>query len=343
MSAEQRQLDHHPTRVFSGVQPTGGLTLGNYLGALKRWGQLQAEHDCIYCVVDLHSISMPKDPAILARDTRTVAAGILASGVDAQRSILFVQSAVRAHTELAWILNCVARMGWVERMTQFKDKAGKDKERASVGLFTYPVLQAADILAYKATHVPVGEDQKQHLELSRDIAQKFNNDFGVPGFFPLPEPLIQARGARIMSLRDGTKKMSKSDPSDMSRIELMDDADTIRRKISKAKTDMHPVPESVEGLDGRHEAANLVGMYAALAEVDTAAVLAEYGGKGFSVFKPALAELLVEKLTPVASEMRRILADPAALDAMLRLGGQRAASIAEPIMDEVRRAVGFWR
>ena len=340
---QQQQTAPHPQLIFSGVQPTGGLTLGNYLGALKRWGQLATQHRCIYCVVDLHSISMPKDPATLARDTRTVAAGILASGVDAQRSIVFVQSAVRAHTELAWIMNCVARMGWVERMTQFKDKAGKDKERASVGLFTYPVLQAADILAYKATHVPVGEDQKQHLELSRDIAQKFNNDFGVPGFFPLPEPLIQARGARIMSLRDGTKKMSKSDPSDMSRIELLDDADTIRRKIAKAKTDLHPLPENADGFEGRPEAASLVGMYAALAEIDTAAVLAEFGGKGFSAFKPALAELLVEKLAPVASEMRRWIADPATLDATLRSGAQRAAAIAEPIMDEVRRVVGFWR
>jgi tryptophanyl-tRNA synthetase len=340
---DERAPQRHPELIFSGVQPTGELTLGNYLGALKPWGRLQAERSCIYCVVDLHSISMPKDPATLAQDTRTVAAGILAAGVDAQRSILFVQSSVRAHAELAWILNCVARMGWVERMTQFKDKAGQDKERASVGLFTYPVLQAADILAYKATHVPVGEDQKQHLELSRDIAQKFNNDFGAPEFFPLPEPLIQTRGARIMSLRDGTKKMSKSDPSDMSRIGLMDDADTIRRKISKAKTDLHPVPESAEGLQGRPEAANLVGIYAALAQIDTAAVLVEFGGKGFSAFKPALAELLVENLAPVAAEMRRLLADPATLDATLRLGTQRAAAIAEPILDEVRRVVGFWR
>lgn len=343
MSDEQRHTESHPELVFSGVQPTGGLTLGNYLGALRPWGQLQAQHRCIYCVVDLHSISMPKDPATLARDTRTVAAGILASGVDARRSILFVQSAVRAHTELAWILNCVARMGWVERMTQFKDKAGKDKERASVGLFTYPVLQAADILAYKATHVPVGEDQKQHLELSRDIAQKFNNDFGAPNFFPLPEPLIQARGARIMSLRDGTKKMSKSDPSEMSRIELMDDADAIRRKIAKAKTDLHPVPDSMEGLQDRPEAANLIGMYAALAEIDTSAVLSQFGGSGFSTFKPALAELLVDKLAPVASEMRRLLADPATLDSMLRSGAEQAAAIAEPVMTEVRRVVGFWR
>ena len=341
--SDEQQPARHSQLIFSGVQPTGGLTLGNYLGALKRWGQLQTDNRCIYCVVDLHAISIPRDPASLARDTRTVAAGILASGVDAQCSILFVQSAVRAHTELTWILNCVARMGWVERMTQFKDKAGKDKERASVGLFTYPVLQAADILAYKATHVPVGEDQKQHLELSRDIAQKFNNDFGVPGFFPLPEPLIQKQGARIMSLRDGTKKMSKSDSSDMSRIELMDDADTIRRKIAKAKTDLYPLPENLGGLEGRPEGANLVGMYAALAEIDAAAVLAEFGGKGFSTFKSALAELLIAKLAPVAAEMRRLISDPATLDAVLAEGARRAAAIADPVMDEVRRIVGFWR
>jgi tryptophanyl-tRNA synthetase len=296
----------------------------------------------MYCVVDLHSISMPQDPATLAINTRTVAAGIIAAGVDPVRSILFVQSYVREHTELAWILDCVARMGWLERMTQFKDKAGKDKERASVGLFAYPVLQAADILLYKATHVPVGEDQKQHLELARDIAQKFNNDFGAPGFFPQPEPLIEGPGARIMSLRDGTRKMSKSDPSDMSRIELLDDADAIRRKISKAKTDLHPLPGEVAGLEGRPEAANLVGIYSALAAVPAAKVLEEFGGKGFSAFKPALADLIVTELAPVSAQMRRLLNDPAMLDSALRAGGDRARATGAVVMEEVRRIVGFW-
>lgn len=343
MSEEAQPAAHHPPLIFSGVQPTGGLTLGNYLGALRRWGQMQSEKRSIYCVVDLHSITVPQDPATLAQNSRTVAAGIIASGVDASRGILFVQSAVRAHTELTWILSCTARMGWVERMTQFKDKAGKDQQRASVGLFTYPVLMAADILVYKATHVPVGEDQKQHLELARDVAQKFNTDYGVPGFFPLPEPVIHGPGARIMSLRDGTKKMSKSDPSDMSRINLTDDADSIVKKISKAKTDLHPLPDTVEGLEGRPEAANLVGIYAAISDTTSAAVLAEFGGKGFSAFKPALAERIVDRLGPVASEMRRLTSDPAGLDALLRDGAERAAAIANPIVEEVRRVVGFWR
>lgn len=333
----------HPPLVFSGAQPTGSLTLGNYLGALKRWATLQAEYQCIYCVVDLHSISIPQDPATLAASSRTVAAGIVASGVDPRRSIVFVQSAVREHTELAWILNCTARMGWVERMTQFKDKAGQDKERASVGLFAYPVLQAADILLYKATHVPVGEDQKQHLELARDIAQKFNNDFRAPGFFPLPVPLIEGPGTRIMSLRDGTKKMSKSDTSEMSRIELTDDADTIRKKIAKAKTDSMPVPHEVQGLEGRPEAANLVGIYSALTGVTAVTVLNEFGGQGFSPFKIALAERIVEALAPVTAEMRRLLKDPASLDQVLRLGAERAGETATTVMAEVRRVVGFWR
>lgn len=336
-----------PQRVFSGVQPTGGLHLGNYLGAIKKFVALQAAYDCIYCVVDLHAITVPQDPAALVRNTREVAAAFLAAGVDPRRSIVFVQSAVPAHTELAWIFNCTARLGWLERMTQFKDKAGKDKERAAVGLFAYPVLQAADILAYKATHVPVGEDQKQHLELSRDIAQKFNNDFNAPAFFPLPEPLIQGPnndgvGARIMSLRDGTKKMSKSDPSDMTRINLTDDADAIAQKLKKATTDPHPLPETVEGLAGRPEVENLVGIYAALAEISKEQVLAEFGGKGFGTFKPALAELAAGKLAPIAAELRRLTEDIAHLDAILRDGAARANAIATPILREVRALVGFW-
>ncbi len=332
-----------PQRVFSGMQPTNGLHLGNYLGALQKWVKLQEQYECIYCVVDLHAITADADPATLASRTREVAAAYIAAGVDAQRSIVFVQSAVREHSELAWVFNCVARMGWLERMTQFKDKAGKHAERMSVGLFDYPVLQAADILVYKATHVPVGEDQKQHLELSRDIAQKFNNDFGAPGFFPLPEPLIQGPGARIMSLRDGTKKMSKSDPSDMTRINMTDDADAILQKVKKATTDPNPLPETAEGLKGRAEVENLVGIFAAVTERSVEDVLKEFGGKGFGVFKPALAETLAAKLSPIAAEMRRLNADPAALDAILKDGADRARAIAEPIMAEVRERVGFWR
>jgi len=332
-----------PQRVFSGMQPTNGLHLGNYLGALQKWVKLQDSFECIYCVVDLHAITTGPDPKNLASRCREVAAAYVAAGVDPKRSIIFVQSAVREHSELAWIFNCVARMGWVERMTQFKDKAGKDAQRSSVGLFDYPVLQAADILLYKATHVPVGEDQKQHLELSRDIAQKFNNDHDAPNFFPLPEPLIQGPGARIMSLRDGTKKMSKSDPSDFSRINMTDDADTILQKIKKATTDAHPVPESKEGLAGRAEVENLVGIYAAISDRTVEDVLAEFGGKGFGVFKPALAEVLASKLGPIAAEMRRLNADTAALDAILKDGAEKARAMAEPIMAEVRDVVGLWR
>jgi tryptophanyl-tRNA synthetase len=332
-----------PRRVFSGMQPTGGLHLGNYLGALVKFVRLQeTESECLYCIVDLHALTVEHDPKTLAQQCREVAAAYIAAGIDPKKSIVFVQSAVQAHAELAWIFNCVARMGWLERMTQWKDKAGKNSERMSVGLFDYPVLQAADILAYKGTHVPVGEDQKQHLELSRDIAAKFNNDFSVPGFFPLPEPLIQGPGARIMSLRDGSKKMSKSDPSDQSRINLADDADAIANKIKRATTDPQPLPESVEGLAGRPEVENLVGIYAALAGVDAATVLAEWGGKGFGAFKPALAELAIAKLAPIAAEMRRLIADPAAIDAILRDGAERAAAIAAPVMADVRKTVGLW-
>jgi len=333
-----------PQRVFSGMQPTNGLHLGNYLGALVKFVALQQRFEaCLYCVVDQHAITVDHDPKQLAANSRDVAAAYLAAGVDPKRSIIFVQSAVREHTELAWVFNCVARMGWVERMTQFKDKAGKHEERMSVGLFDYPVLMAADILLYKATHVPVGDDQKQHLELSRDIAQKFNNDFGVGNFFPLPEPLIQGPGARIMSLRDAAKKMSKSDPSDMSRINMDDDADTIVQKIKKATTDPNPLPETAEGLKGRPEVENLVGIYAATSGRSVDQVLAEFGGKGFGLFKPALAELLAAKLAPIAAEMRRYNGDPAALDAILKDGAERAGAIAAPVMAEVRDLVGFWR
>jgi len=325
------------------MQPTNGLHLGNYLGALQKFVRLQDQYECIYCIVDLHAITTGPDPKNLASRCREVAAAYVAAGVDPKRSTIFIQSGVREHSELAWIFNCVARMGWLERMTQFKDKAGKHAERMSVGLFDYPVLQAADILLYKATHVPVGEDQKQHLELSRDIAQKFNNDYNAPGFFPLPEPLIQGPGARIMSLRDGTKKMSKSDPSDMTRINLTDDADAIMSKIKKATTDPLPLPESKEGLAGRLEVENLVGIFAAVTERSTDDVLAEFGGKGFGVFKPALAETLAAKLAPIAGEMRRLTADTAALDAILKDGAEKARAVAQPIMAEVRDVVGLWR
>ena len=331
-----------PKRVFSGMQPTNGLHLGNYLGALKNWVALQTSHDCIFCVVDLHAITAGPDPKEIAAKSREVAAAYIAAGVDPRKSIVFVQSAVREHTELAWVFNCVARMGWVERMTQFKDKAGQHEERMSVGLFNYPVLQAADILLYKGTHVPVGEDQKQHLELSRDIAQKFNHDYQARGFFPLPAPLIQGPGARIMSLRDGSRKMSKSDPADASRINMVDDGDTIMQKIKRATTDPNPLPESAEGLKGRAEVENLVGIYSAASGRSVDDVLKEFGGKGFGVFKPALADLLAQQLLPIASEMRRLNADPAALDAILKDGADKARAIAQPIMAEVRSIVGFW-
>jgi tryptophanyl-tRNA synthetase len=332
-----------PQRVFSGVQPSGSLHLGNYLGALVKFVAMQETHDCIFCVVDLHAITVPQDPKLLAAQTREIASAYLAAGIDPQKSIVFAQSSVSAHAELGWILNCVARMGWLERMTQFKDKSGKDRERVSVGLFDYPVLQAADILAYKATHVPTGEDQKQHLELSRDIAERFNRDFNAPGFFPLPEPLTTGAGARIMSLKDGSKKMSKSDPSDASRINLLDTADDIARKIKRATTDPEVLPSEVKGLEGRNEAANLVGIYAVLAGKTEQGVLDEFGGKGFGVFKPALADLAVTKLGPVADTMRRLMNDPAEVDRVLRSGAERANAIAQPIMEDVRRTVGFWR
>ncbi len=332
-----------PERVFSGIQPTGSLHLGNYLGALKKFVDLQDTHDCVFCVVDLHAITMPVEKGVLADQTRQIAAAFMACGIDPAKSVMYAQSSVPAHVELAWIFNCVARMGWVERMTQFKDKAGKDSERASVGLFTYPVLQAADILAYKATHVPVGEDQKQHLELSRDIADRFNREYDVPGFFPLPEPLIKGPGARIMSLKDGTKKMSKSDPSDLSRINLVDDSDTIARKIRKATTDAGVIPETAEELKGRPEVENLVGIFAALTGRGVESILGEFAGQGFGAFKPALADVTVAHLAPITARYRDILADPAEIDRTLARGAQQANAIAAPIMDDVRRVVGFWR
>ncbi len=334
----------HPVRVFSGVQPSGALHLGNYLGALVKFVAMQDDYPCVFCVVDLHAITVPQDPKLLGAQTREIAAAYLAAGIDPKRSIVFAQSAVREHSELAWMLNCVARMGWLERMTQFKDKAsGKDAENISVGLFDYPVLMAADILLYKATHVPTGEDQKQHLELTRDIAARFNRDFNAPDFFPIPAPLTTGPGARVMSLKDGSKKMSKSDPSDASRINLLDTADEIAKKIKRATTDPNPLAEAEEGLKDRPEAANLVGIYAALAGQSVEQVLKEFGGKGFGVFKPALADLALAKLGPVANEMRRLMADPAEIDRVLKDGADRARAIAGPVMDEVREAVGFWR
>ncbi|MEM0943448.1 MAG: tryptophan--tRNA ligase [Pseudomonadota bacterium] len=334
----------HTPRVFSGVQPTGSLTLGNYLGALKRFVELQdSEMETIYCVVDLHAITTWQDPAELTEATRSVTAAFLACGLDPTRSILFNQSQVPAHAGLGWIFNCVVRLGWLNRMTQFKDKAGKNRENASAGLYVYPALMAADILVYRGTHVPVGEDQKQHLELARDIATKFNNDFGVEDFFPLPEPLIGGPAPRVMSLRDGTKKMSKSDPSDMSRINLTDDADAISGKIRKARTDPEPLPETVEALDGRPEARNLVGIYAALAGRSAEDVVSEFAGQGFGAFKPALADLAVSHLEPITAEMSRLLADPAEIDRILGDGAERAAAIAEPILAEAMARVGFLR
>src|ERR1700728_944572 len=335
-------------RVFSGVQPTGNLHLGNYLGAIKRFVELQNRYDCIYCVVDLHAITVWQDPAELPRAIREVTAAFIAAGIDPAKHIIFNQSQVG---ELAWVLNCVARLGWLNRMTQFKEKAGKDRENASVGLYAYPALMAADILVYRATHVPVGEDQKQHLELSRAIAQKFNNDFAHSihehgygeAFFPLPEPLITGEATRVMSLRDGSKKMSKSDASDYSRINLTDDADAIAQKIRKAKTDPEPLPSEEAGLKGRPEADNLVGIYAALADTTRADVLSQFGSAQFSAFKTALVDLSVAKLGPIATEMQRLLRDPVMIDAILADGSARARKIAGETMKAVKDIVGFVR
>ncbi len=338
-------------RVFSGVQPTGNLHLGNYLGAITKFVALQERYDCIYCVVDLHAITVWQDPLELPKATREVTAAFIACGIDPKRHIVFNQSQVAEHAELAWIFNCVARMGWLNRMTQFKEKAGKDRENASVGLFVYPNLMAADILVYRATHVPVGEDQKQHLELARDIAQKFNNDFAdsirAHGhgnvFFPQPEPLIQGPATRVMSLRDGTKKMSKSEPSDYSRINLTDDADAIAQKIRKAKTDPEPLPSEEKGLETRPEADNLVGIYAALKGTSKTEVLREFGGGQFSTFKSALIDLAVARLGPIGAEMKRLGRDPAYIDSVLADGAQRAQVIAAETMKAVKDIVGFVR
>ena len=336
----------HKPLVLSGMQPTNTLHLGNYLGALKNWVKMQEEMPCLFCVVDMHAITADAGygkPEELARATREVTAAYIAAGVDPRRTPIFNQGQVPEHGELAWVLNCVARLGWMDRMTQFKEKSGKHKERASVGLYTYPVLMAADILIYKATHVPVGEDQKQHLELARDIAQKFNNDYNAPDFFPQPEPVIMGTATRVMSLRDGTKKMSKSDESDASRINLTDDADAIAGKIKRAKTDPLPLPASKDELKDRPEAENLLNIYAALADQDRDAVMREFAGQQFSGFKTALADLTVSKLEPINKEMRRLLGDPAEIDRILKSGAQSARAIATPVMDEVKKRVGFIR
>ncbi len=328
-------------RVFSGVQPTGALTLGNYLGALKRFVDMQNEdYETIYCIVDLHAITVWQDPKTLRDQVREIAASYLASGLDPAKSIIFNQAAVEEHAQLAWVFNCVARMGWMQRMTQFKDKAGKNAQNASVGLFTYPALMAADILLYHATHVPVGDDQKQHLELTRDIATKFNHDFGQD-FFPIAEPVIGGPAARVMSLRDGSKKMSKSDPSDLSRINMADDADTIAQKIRKAKTDPQALPSEEVGLEGRAEARNLVAIYAALADESVEKVLTEVGGKQFSEFKPMLVERAVEKLSPISAEMRRLMDDKTEIDKVLEGGAKRARAIAAPILKRTYEIVGL--
>ena len=328
------------SRIFSGVQPTGNLHLGNYLGAIRNWVRLQKDFDCVYCIVDLHAITVWQDPKALRAATREVAAGLIAAGIDPRRHILFNQSQVAGHAELAWIFNCVARIGWLNRMTQFKEKAGKNRENASAGLYVYPNLMAADILLYKATHVPVGEDQKQHLELARDIAQKFNNDFGVD-FFPLTEPLILGPATRVMSLREGSRKMSKSDESDQTRINMTDDADTIVQKIRRAKTDPDLLPGAPSGLEGRPEAANLMGIFSALSDTPIEEICRRFEGKQFSEFKQQLADLAVATLVPIQDEMRRLMSDPAEVDRVLHDGAERARAIGEPILREIHDIVGF--
>ncbi len=330
-------------RVFSGIQPSGNLTLGNYLGAVRRFVEMQNSGiETIYCMVDLHAITVWQDPTDLRRHTRELAAAYLACGLDPQKSILFNQSQVPAHAQLGWVLNCVTRLGWMNRMTQFKDKAGKNAEKMSLGLYAYPSLMAADILAYKATHIPVGEDQKQHVELTRDIAAKFNHDFKVD-FFPEPEPIIDGAGTRVMSLRDGTKKMSKSDPSDLSRINMMDDADTIAKKIRKAKTDPEPLPDNLDDLADRPEARNLINIYAGISGQTPADVITQVAGQQFGQFKPLLADLAVAHLSPIADEMRRLMGDVSEIDRILGDGANRAAEIAEPILAEAYDIVGFVR
>ena len=339
-SSERRQFT---PRVFSGIQPSGGLTLGNYLGAIKRFVAMQQSGiETLYCMVDLHAITIWQDPQTLRHNTRELAAGYIAAGLDPAKSILFNQSQVPEHAQLGWVFNCVARMGWMKRMTQFKDKAGKNTENASLGLFGYPTLMAADILAYHATHVPVGEDQKQHLELTRDIASKFNHDYGVD-FFPITEPVIEGVATRVMSLRDGSKKMSKSDPSDMSRINMTDNAEAIAKKIRKAKTDPDGLPSEAAGLESRPEARNLVNIYAALADSSVEAVLEHAGGKQFSEFKPMLVDLAVERLAPISSEMAKLMLDPSSIDQVLQNGAGRAREIATPILAKTYDIVGMLR
>ncbi len=341
MSEAVQTSSQFTQRVFSGIQPSGGLTLGNYLGAMKRFVDMQAQdYETTYCMVDLHAITVWQDPAKLRHATRELCAGFIAAGIDPEQSILFNQSQVPEHAQLGWIFNCVARMGWMQRMTQFKDKAGKNAQNASLGLFAYPALMAADILIHHATHVPVGEDQKQHLELTRDIAAKFNHDYGVD-FFPITEPVIEGAATRVMSLRDGSKKMSKSDPSDASRINMTDDAETIAKKIRKAKTDPEALPSEADGLEGRPEARNLVNIYAALADMSVDDVLRDVGGKQFSEFKPILADLAVEKLAPISGEMARLTQESAEIDRILARGAERAREVAAPILKKTYEIVGM--
>ena len=338
------QLDGEKKRIFSGVQPTGNLHLGNYLGAIKNWVNLQNDISSIFSIVDLHAITVPQEPLKLKSSTHEVAAAIIASGIDIDKSILFNQSMVKEHSELAWILNCVCRIGWLNRMTQFKEKAGKNKENATVGLYGYPVLMAADILLYKSTHVPVGDDQKQHIELARDIASSFNNMFtsdNEEDFFTLPEPQIIGEAKRVMSLRDGTKKMSKSDASDASRINLTDTKEEISNKIKKAKTDPHPLPSTLQELKDRPEAHNLLSIYSSLSDQTLEKVLKEFSGKGFSYFKPKLIDLAVETLNPISLEMRNLLKDTNQIDKILKNGAQKAREIAEPVLKDIKNLVGF--
>ena len=333
-------MDKPTKRILSGVQPSGDLHLGNYLGAIKNFVALQEEYECFFCVVDLHAITVWQDPKVLANKTREVTAAFIASGIDPKNNNIFVQSQVPQHAQLAWLFNCIARMGWLNRMTQFKDKAGKNSENVSVGLFSYPTLMAADILIYLATHVPVGDDQKQHLELTRDIAQKFNNDFKTD-FFPIPEPLIFGQATRVMSLRDGSKKMSKSDPSDYSRIMLTDSADNIAQKIKKAKTDPQPLPSTKEDLKQRPEAENLISIFASLQNSSIENVISEYAGKEFSDFKRDLIDLSVSKLGPITTEMNKLMTDTSYIDSVLNDGKDKAINVAEPVLRKTKEIIGF--
>ena len=333
-------MDKPTKRILSGVQPSGDLHLGNYLGAIKNFVALQKEYECFFCVVDLHAITVWQDPKVLANKTREVTAAFIASGIDPVKNNIFVQSQVPQHAQLGWLFNCVARMGWLNRMTQFKDKAGKNSENVSVGLFSYPTLMAADILIYLATHVPVGDDQKQHLELTRDIAQKFNNDFDTD-FFPIPEPLILGEATRVMSLRDGSKKMSKSDPSDYSRIMLTDSADNITQKIRKAKTDPKPLPENITELNSRPETQNLISIFASLQDNSIEKIVSEYAGKEFSIFKKDLADLAASKLEPISSEINKLMGDTSHLDSILKDGKEKAIAVAEPVLEKTKEIIGF--